>query len=107
MITRALTLAVLWLWQAPAQPAPTVFPSPRLAAIAFAVTHGFEIPRVNLIVANEIETGQVNHGRGSPNDRARSLPVEQGMRDSQAIARFLGPDVKFSITGTRPWACRP
>jgi hypothetical protein len=73
---------------------PTVFPSPRLAAVAWAVANGFEIPRTNIILANEIETGQVNHGRGSPNDRARSLPLEESLRDSRAVAALLGPGVK-------------
>ena len=74
--------------------APTVYPSPRLAAIAFAVANGFEIPRTNLVVANEVETGMTNDVPKTANDRARSLPVEVTLRDSQAVAKFLGPDVK-------------
>ena len=73
---------------------PKVYPSPRLAAIAFAVANGFEIPRANLIVANEVETGMTNDVPKSANDRARTLPVEVTLRDSQALAKFLGPDVK-------------
>jgi hypothetical protein len=87
-------VAFAGLAQALAQSAPTVFPSPRLAAVAYAVAHGFEIPRTNVILANEIETGQINHGRGSPNDRARSLPVEESLRDSRAVAALLGPNAR-------------
>jgi hypothetical protein len=77
-----------------AQSASEVFPSPRLAAVAYAVAHGFEIPRTNIVLANEIETGQFSHGRGSPNDRARSLPVGESLRDSRAVAAMLGPGVR-------------
>ena len=87
-------VALAGFTQTLAQSPPTVYPSPRLAAVAYAVAHGFDIPRSNVILANEIETGQFNHGRGSPNDRARSLPVEESLRDSRAVAALLGPNVK-------------
>lgn len=59
MIARVMIVAV-FLLATPQQPEPqAVFPSPRLAAVAFTVAHGFEIPRTNLVVANDIETRQV------------------------------------------------
>jgi hypothetical protein len=89
LIPAILTAVVLQ-----SQSTPKIYPSPRLAAIAFAVANGFEIPRANLIVANEVETGMTNDVPRTANDRARSLPVEVTLRDSQAVARFLGLDVK-------------
>jgi hypothetical protein len=93
MVT-VLVLVFAAFAQGLAQSRPAVYPSPRLAAVAYAVAHGFEIPRTNIILANEIETGQFNHGRGSPNDRARSLPVAEAARDSRAVAALLGPNVQ-------------
>lgn len=74
-------------------------PSPRLAAVVFAMNHGFEIPRQQLVVANEVIFNKIFDSPRESDDRATKLPAEQTMADSAAIARLLGPSVR---TGSAP-----
>jgi hypothetical protein len=80
--------------QSPTPVQPRVYPSPRLAAVAFAIQNGFKLPRANLIVANEVAHGDTVDVPRLPTDRRTTLPLEETLRDAEAIATLLGPGVK-------------
>ena len=77
-----------------------VFRSPRLAAVAFAIKNGFEIPRANLVVAHEIDFGAVRDTPRVPTDRRDTLSRDEILRDAADIAQLLGPGVTTSATDT-------
>jgi hypothetical protein len=77
-----------------AQATQSVFPSPRLAAVDYAIRNGFEIPQGNLVVANEVTFGGISDVPRAAFDRRTMLPLEETLRDAEAIARLLGADVK-------------
>jgi hypothetical protein len=86
---------LLWAGQSPTpKPTPTIYPSPRLAAVAFAIANGYNIPRTNVVVANEPTYGGTNDVPRLPTDRRTKLPQEETMKDAEAIAKLLGPNVK-------------
>lgn len=77
-----------------------VFRSPRLAAVAFAIKNGFEIPRANLVVAHEIDFGALRDRPRVPTDRRDTLSRDEILRDAADIAQLLGPGVTTSATTT-------
>jgi hypothetical protein len=86
---------LLWTGQSPTpKPTPTVYPSPRLAAVAFAIENGYNIPRTNVVVANEPTYGGTNDVPRLPTDRRTKLPQEETIKDAEAIAKLLGPEVR-------------
>src|SRR5436190_19191050 len=90
-----LVAMLLWAGQSPTPTsAPTVYPSPRLAAVAFAIRNGYNIPRTDVVVANEPTYGGTNDVPRLPTDRRTKLPREETMKDAEAIAKLLGPEVR-------------
>jgi hypothetical protein len=77
--------------------------SPRMAAVAFAASHGFEIPRHHLVVATEVTFNEHFDTPRERGDRATTLSAEQMRADTSNIARFLGPDI---TTGSASGAVR-
>jgi hypothetical protein len=94
MIARVMIAAVLFSMFGQSAPVPAVHPSPRLAAVAFAIQNGYNLPRTNMVVANEVTYGGTSDVPRLRTDRRTTLPVEETMRDAQALAKLLGPEVK-------------
>jgi len=94
MVLRLVIAGVFFAVIGQSPQAPTVYPSPRLAAVAFAIRNGYNIPRTNVAVANEVTYGGINDVKRLPTDRRTTLPLEETLRDAEALAKLLGPDVK-------------